>query len=471
MIVAANQLPSNPFGALLVAVILILISRPIIKRVAEAEGKEWLVKLMTISLVLHLLAAPGQIFVVDHFYQGIADWIRYDNQGSALAPGFRHFNFSLAPGNLRGIVNDGSVSIAAGIVFTFVGTNVLGVFLVFSWLSFLGTMLFFRAFSLTFAGANTRRYGYLIFLFPSTIFWTADVSKEAIMMLAMGLVSYGAAKLLARRRGGVSLAVVGVFISAYIRPNELFLMVAGFTVAMLVSGSGGHQGAARRLLSIIFFGGILALSIFLTFHYLHSANSTLSLQNVQQNNAGSGNSGGVDVLEQPGRVPEGHLRGPVRPPADQRPRYRPVPDRNGEPLGGGADHRLVAQPQDGAARRRHPGLRHDVPRLLPDVHVHLRRAGQPRVDHSGARLAVPLPVRLDVRPPDPQGGAAPLRLGGRPTPTSDHAGQSGGCRPSSGLCSEDAAPRCPPTPSRRCRRPPIVRGDGRTRPIGTDPRS
>lgn len=304
MLTASIQLSSSPVEGIPVAVILFLVSRPIIRRVAEAEGKEWLIRLMTISLILHLLAAPAQIYVVNHFYHGVADWLRYDNQGASLAPGFRHFNFSLAPGNLRGIVNDGSVSIAAAIVFVFVGANQLAGFMVFSWLAFLGTILFFRAFSLTFRGSRDRRYAYLVFLFPSMIFWTADTSKEAIMTLALGLVSYGAAKLLARRRGGISLMAVGVLISAYIRPNELFLMVAGFTVSMLFAQSGGNQGAGRRLLSIVFFGSVLVLAVFLTFHYLHSNGGSLSLQQVQQNNVSNGGSGGVTYSSSPLAYPK-----------------------------------------------------------------------------------------------------------------------------------------------------------------------
>jgi len=110
----------------------------------------------------------------------------------------------LANANVRGIVNDGSVSIATGIVMAIVGTNQIATFLVFSWLSFLGTILFYRAFTLTFAGAPAghRRYALMLFFMPSVIFWTADVSKEAIMMLSLGLTAYGIAKVLVHRRGG-----------------------------------------------------------------------------------------------------------------------------------------------------------------------------------------------------------------------------------------------------------------------------
>ena len=279
---------------------LIAVSRPIIVRVAGAEAKPWLVSVLTASLILHLLCAPAQIFVVDHFYHGIADWIRYDSQGAKLAPGFRHLDFSLAPGDLRGIVNDGSVSIAAAIVYVLVGTNQLAAFLVFAWLSFLGAILFFRAFSLTFPGANTRRYAYLMFFLPSLLFWTADVSKEAIMTVSLGLVSYGAAKILARRSGGYTLLILGVAVGILIRPNELLLFVAGFVVAMMVSSSGGRRGdGSRRVLSLLVFGALLVLSAFLTVHYLSHSGGSLSLHQIQSNNVGNGHSGGIPYSTSP----------------------------------------------------------------------------------------------------------------------------------------------------------------------------
>ncbi len=294
----AVAIPSSPLVAVVVGVVLFVAGRPIIQRVAAAEMKPWLVNVMTVSLVLHLAAAEAQIFVTDHFYHGIADWLRYDNQGAGLAVGFRHFNFSLAPGHLGGIVNNGSVSIAAAIVFTLVGTNQLAAFMVFSWLAFCGTIMFFRAFSLTFAGADTRRYAYLLFFFPSLIFWTADVSKEAIMILSLGMTAYGGAKVLARRRGGFVLIVIGGALGILIRPNEFIVLMAGFTLAMMVQPSGARRnlGGIRRAAGTVFLGGLLGLSVFLTLKYLHTANGTLSLQATAANNSGTGagfGSGGV----------------------------------------------------------------------------------------------------------------------------------------------------------------------------------
>ena len=55
----AAQIPSEPFVAALVAAILFALGRLVIRRVAYAEGNPWLIRILTLSLVLHLLAAPA----------------------------------------------------------------------------------------------------------------------------------------------------------------------------------------------------------------------------------------------------------------------------------------------------------------------------------------------------------------------------------------------------------------------------
>lgn len=286
----AVQLGSNPLVALVVGLLLFGLGRAIILRVAHAEQNPWLVKVMTAALILHLLSAPAQIWVVDHVYHGIADWTRYTHVGSALAPNFRHFDFSLATANVRQIVNDGAVSIADAIVMSIVGINLVATFLVFSFLSFIGSVFFFRAFTTTFPGANHRRYALVLFFLPSLIFWTSDVSKESIMTFALGMVAYGAAKLFQRKRGAFVLIIPGSVIGFYIRPNELILVLSGFAVAMMLPSETVRRrmGGLRRVASLILLGVLVAISWVVTLRYLHSGGGSLSLQQISANNSGSG---------------------------------------------------------------------------------------------------------------------------------------------------------------------------------------
>lgn len=288
----ATRVPSNPFGAVMVAALLTAVSVPIIRRVARQEGDQRLVKVLVWCLILHFLSAPMQIFVVDHVYHGVSDFTRYIDQGARMAPNFRTGHFTTAGSGIRTVLGDGSVSIAAGVVFTFVGVNQLAGFLVFAWLSFVGTILLYRAFSITFPDMDRRRYALMLFLLPSIIYWTSDVSKESIMLLSLGVAAYGCAKVLASLRGGYPLIVVGTAIGIAVRPNELALLLGAFTVAMFFRGRlEGQLRAARRLSSFAFLGVALAVSVVLTLKFIHSSGGgSLSgvLNKVGKNNTGQG---------------------------------------------------------------------------------------------------------------------------------------------------------------------------------------
>jgi hypothetical protein len=272
--------------AILIAVALFLLGQVIIRRVAHNDP--WLTKALTVCLLLHLACAPAQIWVVDHIYGGISDYNGYVSKGAILSNGFRHLDFSLAPAHLPGIVSDGSVSIVTGVVFAIIGVNKLGAFFVFSFFSFVGTIFFYRAFTTTFGRAGSRRYGYLIFFLPTLVFWTSDVSKEAIMTFLLGLTGYGCARILAYRKGGYWLVVLSSAAGVFIRPNEVLLALGGFTMGMLLRPPNPNVRleGPRRTIALVFLGSLLAAAIYVTLHYLPGVNGSLSLTKINTNNNG-----------------------------------------------------------------------------------------------------------------------------------------------------------------------------------------
>ena len=297
---------SNPIVVVVLAIALYVLGRRFIRRIVTAEGGDpWLGKALTACLVLHLVAAPLQIWTVNHLYGGIADYSRYIYKGAPLASGFRHFNFSLPPG-FGGIVDNGSVSIVAAALFALVGIDQTAAFLIMSFLSFIGITCFYRAFTLTFSGAGKRRYGYLIFFLPSLIFWTADVSKEAIMLFLLGVLTYGCALVLARR-GGVRawlLIVASSAGSVFIRPNEMLLVLGGFTIAMFFRPSSAlaKYEPARRTASLVLLSVMVGVAMFLTLHFLPGLNGSVNLSAINKGNQGPGSgfgSSGITYSQSP----------------------------------------------------------------------------------------------------------------------------------------------------------------------------
>lgn len=295
MLAAAKgvQIPSSPIGGAVVVIILLLISLPIIHRLARSEQNPGLSRILIWALIVHFLAAPLQIYVVDHVYHGVSDFTRYVHQGSLLAPNFRAGHFTLAGSGIHTVLGDGSVSIAAGVVFTLVGVNELAGFLLFAWLSFVGTIFFYRAFALTFPEADRRRYTLLLFFLPSTVFWTSYVSKEAIMTLSLGVAAYGAARLYARLRPSYPYIITGTAIGVAIRPNELALYLAALTIGVFFAGRARRDVQfhfLRRLSTLAFLSAALVVLGILTVKFLHTSGGSLAgvLHKIGSNNTGQG---------------------------------------------------------------------------------------------------------------------------------------------------------------------------------------
>lgn len=268
------------------------------RRVARSDSYPALPTIMIASVVLHLLCAPAQIFVVEHFYNGVADWTKYVHQGALLADNWRSGQYTTAGTGISGLLGDGTVSVFGAVIMTVVGPDKLAAFFVCSWLAFIGTVFFYRAFAVTFPEADRRRYAVLVFLFPSLLFWTASVSKEDVMLFALGLTAYGIALILSR--GGLRgylYAVLGGALALVVRPDELVILVIGFAAAMLVRGvAPADRARTRHLLrtaaALVFVvAGVVVTGIYAS-HFVHSLTgsglSTKTLSTVGAHNQGSG---------------------------------------------------------------------------------------------------------------------------------------------------------------------------------------
>src|SRR4051794_13016884 len=58
---------------LVAGLVLLLATVPLASRLRRREGDPWLGRVLLWAAFLKLLAAPAQIYIVDHFYKGVAD--------------------------------------------------------------------------------------------------------------------------------------------------------------------------------------------------------------------------------------------------------------------------------------------------------------------------------------------------------------------------------------------------------------
>jgi hypothetical protein len=222
------------WGAFVVAPILVAVSVPVLLRFARTEPHAWTARLLIAGLLLKLLAGLVRYQVAFGAYDGSADAARYDRVGTALAQQFRHMDFSLTAMDAHKVTGTGFVEIVTGVIYAVTGPTLIGGYLVFTWLGYWGLFLFYRAFRVAVPEGDAKRYGLLLFLLPSMLFWPSGIGKEAWMLLGLGAGAYGGALLLGRRRGAVPWLVAGCAATLAVRPHITLVLVAALAIAYLV---------------------------------------------------------------------------------------------------------------------------------------------------------------------------------------------------------------------------------------------
>lgn len=225
----ANQ-NYDTWGGLMLLPILAVLTIVLVTREARRAGDTALMRLLYGAMAFKLLGTLARYFVVQVVYSGNTDASQYHGVGGRLAESFRHFDFTYA----GKVVGTGFMEILTGMAYALIGVTRLGGFLFFSWVSFLGLYMLFRAFCLACPDGDPQRYGRLLFFFPSLAFWPSSIGKESWMLFTLGITSYGAARLLTHRRGGLPLLLIGLGGTAMVRPHVTLIAFLGIAGAYLV---------------------------------------------------------------------------------------------------------------------------------------------------------------------------------------------------------------------------------------------
>jgi hypothetical protein len=209
--------------------ILVAISLPALARQARREHSDALFWVLVAALVLKLLGSMLRYFVAFDVYHGFADAAGYSQEGIRISEAFRHGQFEIG---LSSLTSTNFVRLLTGVVYTLIGPNILGGFLVFSWIGFWGLFLFYRAFTIGVPEGRVRSYARLVFFLPSMLFWPSSIGKEAWMMFALGIVAFGSARIFTGATvRGVVITALGLWLAAVVRPH-----IAGMMALALAGG-------------------------------------------------------------------------------------------------------------------------------------------------------------------------------------------------------------------------------------------
>ena len=209
----------------------LLASGVVIIRAITRHDSLGLANLMIVALIVKLAATFVRYFVVFELY-GAGDATGYNGAGTRIANAFHDGDLSIGEvitlGRQTEFIED-----LTGLFYIFTGPSRLGGFLLFSWVSFWGLVLFHRAARIGVPELDERRYALMLYFMPSLVFWPSSIGKEAVMILALGLCAYGAARFLTHQQFGLAPLAAGLGVAYIVRPHVAFVVVAGVAVAVL----------------------------------------------------------------------------------------------------------------------------------------------------------------------------------------------------------------------------------------------
>jgi hypothetical protein len=255
-----DRTPYDLWGATLIAPALVAISLPMLAREARRQADPRLFWFLVVALLLKLVGGLLRYWVTFYVY-GAGDATGYHREGARLAEGFWNGDFETG---LRSLSGSDFISLLTGVIYTITGPSKLGGFLAYSWLSFLGLFLFYRAFVVAVPEGDRRWYGLFVFFLPSLLYWPSSTGKEAWMVLTLGIAALGVARLFTGRAlRGLVLLVGGALLAAIVRPHVAGLVAIGAAGGLLFLRPMRSWGGIGPVLKWVGVGAVGALSLVL----------------------------------------------------------------------------------------------------------------------------------------------------------------------------------------------------------------
>jgi hypothetical protein len=259
-------------------------------RLVEPDG--WIHRVVILGLAAKL--AGGFLrFLANEYVFGRGDAEEYHLAGSAIAAELRAFSVGGPAFQewLPDLVGTRFIRLFTGIVYTVSGPTILGGFIIFSFISFWGLYLFYRAYCIALPDGLRRRYAVLIFFLPSVVFWPSSIGKEAWMTTMLGLGSYGVARLLTLQRFAYPAILAAIAGMGVVRPHVAAIFGAALGAAFILRRTSNAGGVAKKIFGLLLLAAVAGLLI----NQLQSffdLNSGLDAQQVFDETAQRSNQGG-----------------------------------------------------------------------------------------------------------------------------------------------------------------------------------
>jgi hypothetical protein len=243
----------------------------LVLRMAKADA--CLRRVLPIAYLAKLAAAGVYLFAVQHLFRG-GDLLAYHEYATRHADIFIATNQWWRAG--IGTNTEFILSAVTGL-YIITGSSIAFGIVLFATLAFWGEFLIYRACCITLQAVNRGRAALLLLLFPSIVFWSASIGKEALLYFTTGLIVYGIAQLTYAPTllVGVSMGF-GFLIAGFVRPHVAALLAVSLTATYFFTRNvNGTIGIVVKMIC-------LPLLVYGSYYAFHQATQFLNAESVSQ---------------------------------------------------------------------------------------------------------------------------------------------------------------------------------------------
>ncbi len=235
--------------------VLAYIAWRIARRIAAVDRDPWMVSFVMAAFWAKMIGTLVRALVVSLIYDNRSDALDYHQWGQFFAPMFRGFDFS----QIRSWSGTEFMRTMTGVIYSVTGASEYSGAIVFSFMSFVGLLLLWRAFARAVPDGLHRRYAILVLFLPSFLYWPSALGKEGWAIFCLGIASYGVALVMTREIPlGVAMVAAGLFGVTLLRPHVSLTIFSGIFLAAAV-GKSTRPGGTSSILRMVLFGMLVVL--------------------------------------------------------------------------------------------------------------------------------------------------------------------------------------------------------------------
>ena len=229
---------------------------------ASKRDRDWLPAMVMWAFAAKLIGIVGRFWMVTVLYES-GDSYTYHMWGRIFSQVWRGFAVPVSTSSQPGTA---FTEVATGLLYAPYTPSMLGGFLIFGTLAFIGQLLFYAAVRHWLDGPQLKLYALAVFFVPSLMFWPASIGKDALMVFFLGLATYGASRLLKYYQFSALFFIApGLYLAASIRSHVAAVLGLSIVLAALFGKPPKkYQGSAKRAVMILVCaaGAALAMATF-----------------------------------------------------------------------------------------------------------------------------------------------------------------------------------------------------------------